>query len=74
MPPFKINVYYKSLTMPGLCILIHKWTKRKPKEFLVNVNWYRFEDKQFKWIDMNIEQDMVLNSDTFDKEWRELDL
>ena len=55
--------------MPGLCILVNKWTKRKPKEFLINVLWYRFDDKNYKWIDMQIDQDMVINSDTFNKEW-----
>lgn len=60
--------------MPGMCILIKKWTKRAPKEFLINVDWYRFDDKNFKWADMGIEQDMVINSDTFEKEWKELDL
>jgi hypothetical protein len=60
--------------MPGLCVLIHKYTKRAPKEFMINVNWFRYDDKTFKWLDMNIDQDMIVNHDTFNKEWKELDL
>lgn len=60
--------------MRGMCILIKKWTKRSPKEYLINVDWYRFDDENFKWADMGIEQDFVVNSDSFNSEWRELDL
>jgi len=60
--------------MPGMCILIKKWTKRSTKEYLINVDWYRFDDINYKWTDMDIEQDMVVNTDTFEKEWKELDL
>lgn len=58
--------------MYGLGIKILKFTRRKDNEFLLTVDWYRKEDKTHKWMSMDVEQEMVVNTDTFEKEWKEL--
>lgn len=70
--PIKINTLYSSKMMYGLGIKILKFTRRKDNEFLLTVDWYRKEDKTHKWMSMDVEQEMVVNTDTFEKEWKEL--
>lgn len=71
MQTFKIKEYYESKTSPGMAIFIKKITKRGPKEFLLNVDW---QQKNNIWKSIGINQDIVVNTDDFDKRWSKLDI
>lgn len=58
--------------MKGLAIEIKKFSKRAPKEFLLTVEWYRKDDTTLKYASMNISQEMVVNTDSFGNEWKQL--
>lgn len=72
--PFKIRSFYKGIFFKNMAIYLNTFTRRDKKEYVLNVDWYRFDDTLKKYVTLGIQQDMVVNTDTFDSEWKPLEI
>lgn len=66
--------YYESVFNPGMAIYVTKIKKRDANTFELNVQWYNRNDVSGRYLSMGIMQDIVVKGDTFESEWKKLDL
>lgn len=72
--PVKINTYYVPIYIRGMVVFVNKVSKRNKDQFVMNVDWFRKDDTTGKFISMDINQDVVIDRNTFNKEWKQIDL
>jgi hypothetical protein len=72
MLPFKIKHYYQSIIDPRMVFLIEGAGKEAPKVFRLKIDWFIASGS--KYTRMDIKQEMVVNTDNFEKLYREIKL
>lgn len=66
--------YYESVFNPGMAIYVTKVKKRDANTFELNVQWFEQNKVSNRYLSMGIIQDIVVKGDTFESEWKRLNL